>query len=121
MGDACHNGSSTSTGTATHTSGDKHHLGVIIKEGCDLGFALLGSTACRLGDVTCTEAMSRIRSQQDAVRHRRLVELLPVGIEDNKRNTLNILHIHVVDGIVTATADTHHLDDSHRFVLVLET
>ena len=64
--------------------------------------------------------MGRVGAQQHAVGHRRLVELLPVGIQYDKRHALDILQIHVVDGVVTATANAHHLDDGAGIILILE-
>ena len=60
MGDASHNGSRTRTSATTHTSGDKHHLGVVVKELGNLGLALLGGPLGCFGDVASAQAVGRV-------------------------------------------------------------
>ena len=64
--------------------------------------------------------MGRVGTQQHAVGNRRLVELLAVSIEDYKRDALDVLHVHVIDGVVTTATDAHHLDDGAGILLILE-
>ena len=64
--------------------------------------------------------MGRVGAQQHTVGHRRFIKLLTVGVQYDKRHALDILHVHVVDGIITATAHTHHLDDGTGFLFILE-
>ena len=110
FGDTSHDGAGTGTGTAAHTGGDEHHVEVVVEDSGDVGSRFFGGGLCNGGIVAGAAAAGGRRADEQLIGHRRRVESLLIGINYHKRHMLNALMEHVIDGIVAATAHTHHDD-----------
>ena len=119
-GNASHHRGGTGACSATHTGGDEHHLGFVVKQGGNLVGAFFGCCLSHLGVVAGTQALTGVRADEQTRWHWRAVEVLTVGVAHHKRHALNVLHIHVVDGIAATATHTHHFDDSRHLVVVFE-
>ena len=106
-----HHRSRTRTGAATHTCGDKHHLGVVVEECADVVGAFKGGLLCHLWLIAGAQAVGGLRADEQTLRHWRIVECLAVGVEHHKRNAVHVLGVHVVDGVAATATHAHYLDD----------
>ena len=92
---------------ATHTSGNKEHLGVVVQGILDVSGLIDGGLAGALGFVASTETKV---TQRYLIGYGRGIEGFHVGIADNEVDAIDTLTVHMVNGIATTTTDTNDLN-----------
>ena len=110
LGDTRHHRTGTGTGTTAHTGGDKHHLGVVVKYLRNLFGIVLSILAAFLRVIASTEAVTYLHLR----RHRGVFKSLGIGVAYHESDIADTLVVHMVDGIVAATAHSYHLDDGRK-------
>ena len=70
-----------------------------------------------LRTIAGAEPLCRLLSQHDRVGDVALQEVLSVGIAEEVGDVVDILTIHIVDGIATTATDADHLDDRRDLIL----
>ena len=103
-------GGRSGPGAAAHSGGDEDHLGLRAERRLDFGVALQGRLLAYFGVSARTEAFGKGGSELDFGFYRAVGEGLGVGIADDEVHAANALVLHVVDGVGTATAYTHHFN-----------
>ncbi len=107
FGQLGHDRGCTGACSATHTGGDKQHLGVVIQEGFDLVAAHLGSFTPDVGVVAGAEfTLAEVHGGLHTAFQQRLV----VGVAQDEVDALDAFFHHVVDGIATAATHTDDFD-----------
>ena len=107
LGQLGHDRCRTSACAATHTGGDKQHLGVVIQERFNFATAHLGGFTSNVGVVAGTEfALAKVHGSL----HLALQQSLMVGVAKDEVNPLNALFHHVVDSVAATATHTNDFD-----------
>ncbi len=102
----CHHRGGSGTGASTHTGGDKHHFGIIVKQAAYLLSGILGKHFCLLRLVARPESVADTQCIGDIG----MTQCLLVGIYIDKRDVLYTFLEHVAYSVVTAAAHSDSLD-----------
>ena len=108
-----HYRSRSRSGSAAHTSRDEHHLRAILEHLLDFRQTFLRLFLSLLRVVAGSESFAELQ----LIRHRRILEVLLVGVAHGKSDIMDSLVVHVVYRVSAASTDSHHLDDALRLAL----
>ena len=108
-GDAGDDRSGSCACATTHACGNENHVGLGCEEGCDFGSAFFGGFTRFFGFVACTATFCGVWSDEQFVGDGGCAQSHIVGVNNDKRYAVDFrFGVHVVDGVVAATADTEH-------------
>ena len=118
FGYARHDRSRTGAGASAHACGDEDHLRLVFKQPAYFVGRGLGAFASHFGLVAGSAPLGDLVAENQLVWHRGFVEGLLVGVGHDEVDVGDVLAVHVVDRVSSASAHSDHFDYGFRIEVV---